>query len=90
MGTWCEDSQLQFPQFYKILTAMEFDKTRLEMISLDNHPDRYLHSPQHEEEGYNIDYVPTIIFFRDGVEIGRITEFPKMSLEKDMADIVGN
>ena len=90
LGTWCSDSQLQVPQFYKILTSLNFDKGRLEMISVDNHPDRDLQSPQHEEEGLNIEFVPTMIFYRDGVEVGRIIEFPKETLEKDMARIVGS
>jgi hypothetical protein len=89
LGTWCSDSQLQVPQFYKILTALEFDKSKLEMIGLDNHPDRDLQSPQHEEEGLNIEFVPTIIFYRDEVEIGRIIEFPVRTLERDMASIIG-
>jgi thiol-disulfide isomerase/thioredoxin len=89
LGTWCPDSQLQVPQFYKILTELEFDKSKLEMISLDNHPDRDLQSPQHEEEGLNIEFVPTIIFYRDGVEIGRIVEFPVRTLERDLESIIG-
>jgi hypothetical protein len=88
LGTWCSDSQLQVPQFYKILTALEFDKSSLEMISLDNHPDRDLQSPQHEEEGLNIEFVPTMIFYRDGMEIGRIIEYPVRTLERDIASIV--
>lgn len=89
LGTWCPDSQLQVPQFYKILTSQGYDMTRMEMISVDHHPDRDLKSPQGEEVGLNIEFVPTFIFYRNGVEIGRIVEFPKASLEMDMAGIVG-
>ncbi len=35
-----------------------------------------------------IERVPTIIFYRNGVELGRITETPVQSLEKDMEVIV--
>ena len=89
LGTWCSDSQLQVPQFYKILTWLDYDKSNLTMVGLDNHPDRDLQSPQHEEEGLNIEFVPTLIFYREGEELGRIIEFPKASLEKDLARIVG-
>ncbi|NNF21167.1 MAG: thiol reductase thioredoxin [Saprospiraceae bacterium] len=90
LGTWCSDSQLQVPQFYKILTALEFDKSRLEMTGLEKQANGDLTSPQKEEDGLDIGFVPTMIFYRDGEEIGRIIEFPEESLEKDLARIVNN
>lgn len=89
LGTWCSDSQLQVPQFIKILNYLKYDLNNLSMIGLDNHPDRDLQSPQHEEEGLDIQFVPTFIFYRDGIELGRIVEYPEKSLEKDMSKIVG-
>jgi len=89
LGTWCSDSQLQVPQFYKILTYLNYDKKGLQMISLEKLENGDLISPQHEEEGLDIGFVPTMIFYRDGKELGRIIEFPKESLEADMARIVG-
>ena len=88
MGTWCSDSQMQVPQFYKILDAMEFDAEQLAVVSLDNHPDRYKTSPGGEEKGWDIYAVPTFIFLRDGAELGRIVEYPEQTLEKDMARIL--
>ena len=88
LGTWCEDSQLQVPQFYKILVQFGYDMNNLRMIALDNHPERDLQSPGGEHEGKNIEYVPTFIFYRDGEEIGRIVEYPEETLEKDMAKIL--
>jgi hypothetical protein len=39
---------------------------------------------------YNIVYVPTFIFYKDGVEVGRIVEAPKHSLEIDIINILNN
>ncbi|RLD23170.1 MAG: thiol reductase thioredoxin [Bacteroidetes bacterium] len=89
MGTWCEDSQLQVPQFYRILDHMKFDLSNMNSFALDRLESRKLVSPQKVEEEYNITHVPTMIFFREGKEIGRITEFPERTLEKDMASIIG-
>ena len=57
-------------------------------IALSDHPDHYKESPQHEEKGWDIEFVPTIIFLRNGKELGRIVESPEQSLEKDMRKIL--
>lgn len=88
MGTWCSDSQREVPRFYKILDELGVSEQRLRMYSLDDHPDRRKTSPQGEEKGKNIEYVPTFIFSRAGQEIGRIVESPQVSLEADMAAIL--
>lgn len=88
MGTWCSDSQMQVPQFYKILDEMGYDTQQLTVVGLDNHPDRYKTSPGGEEKGWDINAVPTFIFLRDGAELGRIVEYPEQTLEKDMARIL--
>jgi thiol-disulfide isomerase/thioredoxin len=88
MGTWCSDSQLEVPQFYRILDYLKFPEKNLQVYAVDNHPDRNKTTPGGETATYKIEYVPTFIFFRDGKEIGRITEYPQKSLEADMAAIV--
>lgn len=89
LGTWCEDSQQQIPQFYKILDYVGYDIYRMKVISLEKKLDpRRLVSPGAEEEEYNVEFVPSIIFYREGIELGRITEFPQKTLEKDMVDII--
>jgi len=90
LGTWCVDSKLQVPQFYKIVDYLHFDLDRLTVIGLERLEDLRLVGPQHEELDWKAGFVPTIIFVSAGRELGRITEFPQQSLEKDMARIVGN
>lgn len=88
MGSWCEDSQIEVPQFYKILDHIRFDLEHLTTIALEKQEDGKLVSPQQQESGWDIGFVPTIIFIHQGVEIGRITEYPQRSLEKDMTEII--
>ena len=45
---------------------------------------------QDELHGYEIEYVPTFIFYREDKEIGRIIETPILSLEEDMLAILIN
>ena len=89
LGTWCSDSQVEVPQFYKILDHINYDLNKMSVVALERLENRDLVSPQHEEEAYQIGFVPTMIFLRDGKEIGRITEYPKKTIEKDMLTILG-
>ena len=88
LGTWCSDSRREVPRFYKIMDYLSFNEDQLHVIALDNHTDRYKQSPQHEEIGWEIEFVPTIILLRDGIEIGRITESPILTLEEDLWTIL--
>jgi thiol-disulfide isomerase/thioredoxin len=84
MGTWCGDSKRETPQFYNILEAAYFDMDQLTMITVD----RSKKKPVKLVSDYNIQRVPTFIFYRNGAEIGRYVERPRESLEKDMLKIV--
>jgi thiol-disulfide isomerase/thioredoxin len=84
MGTWCEDSQLQTPVFYKILDQANFDFKNLELITVD----REKTTPNNLQEGFNIEYVPTFIFYKNGKELGRFVEYPIESVEADILKIV--
>lgn len=87
MGTWCSDSQREVPRFLKIMDHLGYGTNNTQIVALSNHPDNYKQSPQHEEKSWNIEYVPTFIFLKDGEELGRIVESPQESLEKDMRKI---
>ena len=84
IGTWCGDSQDQTPVFYKVLDEVGFEYSNLEMITLN----RSRQTPDNLQEGFNIDYVPIFIFFKNGKEIGRFVEFPRETIEEDMLKIV--
>ena len=84
MGTWCGDSRREVPRIYRILDAVDFDESRLTLINMD----REKNSPDGEETGLNIHYVPTLILYKNSSEIGRVIESPIQSLEEDMAAIL--
>lgn len=84
MGSWCGDSQEQVPRFYKIIDALGYADTNVTLYCVD----RTKKTDKGETDNLNITLVPTFIFYKDGKEIGRITETPKMTLEKDLLEII--
>ncbi len=84
MGTWCSDSRREVPRFLKILDAANYEQKKLQIINVD----RQKRSPTHEEKNKNIEYVPTFVITKNGNEIGRIVEFPIMTLESDLQSIL--
>lgn len=84
MGTWCSDSREQIPSFYKILDELNYPTEKINLICVD----RKKKGLSDEADGLNIELVPTIIFYRNNEETGRIIETPAESLEKDMLYII--
>lgn len=84
MGTWCADSQLQVPHFLKLLELSDYNMDNLEMKAVEE--DKTL--PNDLQKEFDVVYVPTIIFYKDGKEVNRFVEYPQVSLEKDIAAIV--
>lgn len=84
MGTWCGDSQEQTPVFYKILDEVGFKYSNMEMITVNTSKK----TPDNLQEGFNIERVPTFIFYKEGKEIGRFVEYPRETVEEDILKIV--
>lgn len=87
-GSWCGDSKMELPRFYKILSETEFPLERLTVVAVSNKRDAYKQSPGGEEEGLNIHRVPTFIFYKNGKEVNRIVEHPVQTLEADIWKII--
>lgn len=83
MGTWCEDSQLQVPALYGILDAIKYDSEKVTLITVSEEKE----TPLGLEKGMDIQYVPTIILYKNGKELGRIVEAPVETLEADLVKI---
>ena len=83
-GTWCSDSKIQVPRFYKVLDKAGFNEMHLKIIGVN----RDKNALSVNISDLNITLIPTFIVFQNGVEIGRITESPKKTLEKDLAKII--
>lgn len=83
-GTWCGDSKREVPRFLKVADQAGIGEERITLYGLD----RTKKSPDGLTEQYGIERVPTFIFLKEGKEIGRITEYPKQSVEEDMLFIL--
>ncbi|MDP2723946.1 MAG: thioredoxin family protein [Bacteroidales bacterium] len=84
MGTWCGDSQLQVPRFYKILSELGYSDKRVKLIGVDRSKAAILV----DIKDLNIERVPTFILYKNGIEIGRIIETPTKSMEKNLWKII--
>lgn len=82
LGTWCSDSKREVPRILKIFDLISFKN--YEIIGLG----RDKKSSGGEERELNIQKVPTIIFYKNEKEIGRIIETPTKTLEEDILDIL--
>ncbi|GAB4297607.1 MAG: hypothetical protein Kow0098_21980 [Ignavibacteriaceae bacterium] len=84
LGSWCEDSQFLVPQFMKILNEIGYPVEDLRLIAVD----REKKTPNGDTDNLNIEFVPTIIIYKENTEIGRIVEYPEDSYEKDIINIL--
>jgi thiol-disulfide isomerase/thioredoxin len=79
-GTWCGDSRREVPHFLKIADTCGWTSDHIKLYGLD----RTKKSPDGLAEKYQIEKVPTLIFLKEGNEIGRMTEKPNGTLEADL------
>lgn len=84
MGTWCSDSRRVVPKLLRILDYLKIPNDKVSILAVG----RNKKGMNNETEGMKIELVPTIIFYRNDVEIGRIVESPKETIEKDMQKIL--
>ncbi|MCK9450646.1 MAG: thioredoxin family protein [Bacteroidales bacterium] len=84
LASWCIDSKIQVPRFLKLLDAIGFSEEQLMMIGVDSQKK----ARDLDIDIYEVERVPTFIFYRNSKTIGRIVENPTKSLEADMLKIV--
>ncbi|MGM1055399.1 MAG: TlpA family protein disulfide reductase [Bacteroidota bacterium] len=84
MGTWCVDSRREIPKLFKILDEAGYDLSKLTIIGVD----RNKVTPEKTEADWDINWVPTLIFLKDGKEVNRFVEYSRNSIEEDIANIV--
>ena len=83
MGTWCSDSKMHVPAFFRILDELTFS-CEVQIIGVDK--DKKTPTGSATENG--ITNVPTFIFYKDGKEVNRIVESPVEFLEDDILAIL--
>ncbi|MDO9255996.1 MAG: thioredoxin family protein [Bacteroidales bacterium] len=84
MATWCGDSKEWVPRFYKIMDSLDFPYKKLTLICVD----RTKKAPGINVDALKIELVPTFIFYRKDVELGRIIEVPADLMEKEILKII--
>lgn len=83
-GSWCGDSKREVPRFLKIADMAGIPGARIRFYGLD----RTKKSADGVASQYLIERIPTFILLKAGVEVGRITEVPKASMEADLLMIL--
>lgn len=83
-ASWCGDSREQIPHLYKVLDYLAFPEEDIKLVFVN----RDKTGLADEVEDLIVDFVPTIIFYKDKTELGQIVELPYESLELDMLSIL--
>lgn len=83
-GSWCPDCREHLPHFIKII--QEAANSNISTIFIGVNRDKS--EPAHLIQEKGIKFVPTFIVYRNGEEIGRIVEHPRISIEHDLVAIV--
>jgi hypothetical protein len=84
MGTWCSDSRRVVPKFLKVTDYLKIPDHEVSILTIG----RDKKGRANETDSLKIELVPTIIFYRNEKEIGRIVESPKETIEKDVLKIL--
>jgi hypothetical protein len=82
LGTWCSDSHELVPQLYKVIDLAGWPQP--ELIGVD----RKKQCSTIDIKPLHIEYVPVIVVFEKGKELGRIVETTKNSIEEDLLEIL--
>ena len=83
-GDWCPDCRAHMPTFLAAVLELGVDDFELEFVEMN----RQMKDGLDKAAAHKVMAIPTFIFFRGELEIGRIIERPKESMEKDMAEIL--
>lgn len=84
-GTWCSDSKVYVPHFFKILDDAGYSGKNVDIIAVDGNKK----AQDGLIDSLDIQRVPTFIVYNDqNKELGRIIEHPNTTLEADLLDIL--
>ncbi|MBN1998381.1 thioredoxin family protein [candidate division KSB1 bacterium] len=85
LGTWCSDSRDHVPCFIKIIEALNNPNVEVSYFNVESkdEPDVKFYI-----EEYQIDRLPTFVFYRNGKEIGRVVERPQGTLMQHILKIL--
>lgn len=84
-GTWCEDTQNLLPKFYKLVDKSGYPESNITLVAVD----RQKTAVNNLHVTYSITNVPTFIVLKHGKEVGRVVEYGKGDMVKELGEIVG-
>lgn len=79
LGLWCPDSKNNVPPFLRLLDAAD-TAVPVRYFSVQRKPVREI---RYFVDSVKVERVPTFIFYRDDIEIGRIVENPQTGIIED-------
>lgn len=83
-ASWCHDSEMEMPKIIALLLKCGIPEDNIKIWGVD----RNKREPDGFAELFQIEKVPTLIIERNCVEIGRIVEYPDISWEQDILNII--
>lgn len=83
-GTWCGDTHKNLPNFYKVIDQADIPRESISLFLVNTQKK----SPEGITKKYNVKRIPTFIVLKNGKEVGRITENPEATIEKDLLNIL--
>ncbi len=84
LGLWCPDSRNHVPPFIKIMDATDL-YVPIRFFNVQRKPGKGI---RYYSDKFEVEKVPTFIFYRGDREIGRIVENPKAGLLEDTIKIL--
>lgn len=84
LGLWCPDSRNNVPPFMKIIEATGI-AVPVRFLKVERKPGKAI---RYYSDKFQVERVPTFIFYRGDREIGRIVENPKSGLLEDTIKIL--
>lgn len=84
IGTWCEDSQYNFPQIISLLRQADYQIASIKIWGLDKEKKMM----DGTAPPYQVEFVPSLIFLKNGEELGRFVEYPKDTFIDDFIKIL--
>jgi dipeptidyl aminopeptidase/acylaminoacyl peptidase len=96
IGTWCPDCRREIPRLWRVLEEVGYPVSRMKLYAVGSTrwtsdmpiPKDALNWSGITRKFFGAEAVATIIFKRNGVELGRIVESPEITLEEDILKIV--
>ena len=83
-GEWCHDSHRETPRLIKLFEQLDQDNYKLWYYAVDVRKS----DPLGLAKADNLRRTPTVIVYRDGQEVGRILEVPRVDWATDIAGLL--